>query len=397
MSGSAAFSQRGLAILISVGLASGIAFALLSAFGPPLALAQRGGTHALSNAGTGFAALVALAEADGLSVRVSRNTRPGNAGLLVLTPEDGSDPAEVARLVAARGDGPTLIILPKWLATAQPLHPGWIEHHGRLSDPTAPLARLAPGLTATAHLAGPSEHADAIGLPGADFAVPRLVQTLKPAAGLDAMLTTRDGVLLAWQSKHDLLILVDPDLVDNAGLRSLPAARSAVGLLRSLGGAKPGGVVFDVTLNGIGGGRDLLRVAFEPPFLGLTLALLGVAALAVWQAAVRFGTPALPPPAILPGKRALIDNIAALVATAGREGAMAPRYTALVAATVAQRRHAPPGLSGPALGAWLDAAGGPIRFSVLAHDASLATTAAAALASARAAYLWHQDLLHDRR
>src|SRR3546814_1463316 len=46
---------------------------------------------------------------------------------------------------------------------------------------------------------------------------------------------------------------------------------------------------FDVTLNGLGGSRSPLTLAFDPPFLAMTLALAAVALLLGWRARGRFG------------------------------------------------------------------------------------------------------------
>ena len=391
------FNRTGLTILIVVGIASAALFAFLTAYAPTLDPGQRSGAHAMSSGGTGFSALVTLTRASGTPVRLSRDAGPvGTAGLLVLTPPADADAAELARLVRARGGRPTLVILPKWATTPLPLHPGWIEQHGTVAVPQLPLKVLAPEITVVTRAAKPGERFTAAAIRGAIFPAPAIVQSLQ-GVGLDAVIVAADGnPVLAWQSKHDVFVLADPDVLDNAAMHDLGTARAAVALLRDLGGARDGGIVFDVTLNGIGGSRDLLRLALEPPFLGLTLALLATAALAVWQASIRFGTPIAAPRGIAPGKRALVDNITALIATARREGAMAPRYATLVGTAVAAQRHAPAGLTPDALGDWLDR-DGSARFGVLAHEASLVETPAAALASARALYLWQQDSLHDRR
>ncbi len=396
------FNRAALLALLAAGIVSAVAFAVLTAYAPSLDAAHAGGGHALSRAGTGFSAIVTLAAASGTPTRLSRDDRPGDAGLLVLTPEADTDPARIDRLVRARDGAPVLIILPKWATTPMVSHPVWIESRGRVDAPAAPLAKVAPGMAITARAATPGERLTAPGIAGVEVPAPPLVQTIAGPAGptgngIDAVVTAADGsTILGWQSQRDVFILADPDLLDNAAMGDLATARAGVALLRNLGAAKDGGLVFDVTLNGFGGGRDLLRLMLEPPFLGLTLALVAVAGLAVWQAAVRFGTPAAPGRAIAFGSTALIDNITALVATARREAAIAPRYAARIAARVAALRHAPPGLSDRDLAAWLDRTGGAPRFSVLAHDATLVDSPAAALASARALHRWQMEALHDR-
>ena len=393
----APFNRVALIVLFVAGLVSAVAFAVLTAYAPALDAAHSRGGHALSRAGTGFSAIVELAAASGIPTRVSRDDRPGRAGLLVLTPEADADPAAVARLVKRRDGAPTLIVLPKWATTPVATHPAWIETRGPVGKPAGPLATIAPGVGVTTRATAGGERLTSPNIEGIDLSTPTTLQRLAASAGLDPIVTAADGsVILGWQSKHELFILADPDLLDNAAMHDLATARTGIALLRNLGAAKDGGLVFDATLNGFGGGRDLVRLMLEPPFFGLTLALVAVAGLAVWQATIRFGTPAAPGRAIGFGSAALIDNITALVATARREGAIAPRYAAVVGVTVAARCHAPPELDDHDRAVWLDRLGGNPVFSALAHDATLVGSPDAALASARALHRWQMETLHDR-
>src|SRR5512137_1068177 len=110
------FNRRGLGVLIAAGLVFGVAFVLLSAFGPDLDKGRDGGAHALSPAGTGYAALVDLARAGGLQARPGRDDiSVRSAGLLLLTPAMDTAPETIKTLVRERKGAPTLIILPKWL------------------------------------------------------------------------------------------------------------------------------------------------------------------------------------------------------------------------------------------------------------------------------------------
>src|SRR3546814_10370833 len=87
----------------------------------------------------------------------------------------------------------------------------------------------------------------------------------------------------------DLYILADPDLVDNFAFASRDKARGAALLLDAIGeDANASGFAFDLTLAGFGGGRSLLRFAFVPPFIGITLCVIAAGLLALWQAWMRF-------------------------------------------------------------------------------------------------------------
>ncbi|MBL7325242.1 hypothetical protein INQ16_26855, partial [Escherichia coli] len=125
------------------------------------------------------------------------------------------------------------------------------------------------------------------------------------------------------------LIVADPDLLDNQGLKTLAGAERAMQLL-DWGDDGQRGIAVDLTLHGFGSNPNLLKLAFEPPFLPLTLCLLVAALLAGWHALLRFG-PALPEArGVAFGKRAIAENGAALLRLAGRRHRTGDRYAALI-------------------------------------------------------------------
>lgn len=386
------FNRRGLGLLIAVGLLFGVAFVLLSAFGPDLDTGRDGEAHALSTAGTGYAALVDLAKAGGLAARPGRDdTSVRSAGLLVLTPTINTAPDEITRLVRERKGAPTLVILPKWLTRRLPYPQGWVESAGTVPPEGAAmlLLPLLPKLTlADDAMPGGARVWDG-DAPGLVLTAPNNPRTI--TAAVDPVLSDAAGrVLLGWSARHNLYVLAEPDLLNNSGLAKLPAAKAAVQLLAVHGGRRPGGVVLDVTLNGLGIGQSLLRTALEPPFLALTLALVIAGLLAAWHGLMRFGTPQPAPRAIPFGKLALVDNAAGLIRMAGREADMAPRYAAVTAEAAATRLRAPVGLDAAGQAAWLAARG--TGFAHLAYDAAAASTPEDALTAAKALYRWQETL-----
>src|SRR5690606_4482042 len=120
-------------------------------------------------------------------------------------------------------------------------------------------------------------------------------------------------------------VLADPDLISTHGLKTLNGARPAAALV-SIVRPERSSVVFDLTLHGLQRARNVLRLMLEAPLLGMTLALAALAALAGFQAAVRFGRARDAGRVIALGKRGLADNTAALVRLARREHHMAARY-----------------------------------------------------------------------
>jgi hypothetical protein len=73
----------------------------------------------------------------------------------------------------------------------------------------------------------------------------------------------------------------------------------------------------------------------------------------LWAAGARFGPLAPEAPALLPGKRVLIDNTAALLSGGGHAPAMLRRYFDLAIEGVANDHRAPAGLEKKALLAWV--------------------------------------------
>jgi hypothetical protein len=226
-----------------------------------------------------------------------------------------------------------LLVAPKWMAAIDPRHPGWVMGGGldNLALAQAPL-RAAVGKidldsqagTTAATLHGVGELTDLGALPLGPIrslravSAPDATPLLDDGAGHGVLIRTAPGVL----------VLSDPDLLDNLGLADARTAGAAVALLDALDGGN-GPIVFDVSLDGLGRPRSLLGLALAPPFLGATLCLLAAAVLMGAHAAVRFGPAQAEGRALALGKAALLDNTAMLIGLARREPAMGRRYAAL--------------------------------------------------------------------
>lgn len=389
------FNRAGLGLLIALGLLFGAAFLLLSAYGPALKPGRDGGAHALSPAATGFSGISTLTMAAGLAGRAGRDEQTAAAaGLLVLTPAPDSAPGDVEALVNSRNGAPVLIVLPKWQTVPMRTHPGWVEKVGEIPPEVAaaPLRDVLPKLRVQTGAVRPNTPLRDRDGQGIVLKAPAATRTLDGTAKLDPVLADDAGqMVLGWTAKTNVYVLADPDLLNNRGLRDAAQARAAVRLLAALGGDRPGGVVFDVTLNGFGLGQSLLRTAFEPPFLALTLAMLIAGALAFWYGLMRFGAARAAPRAIAFGKVALVDNVAGMIRMAGREADVAPRYAQLVGEAVAARLHAPAGLDQRALAAWIEAR--RPGYAGLAHDAAAADGRDETLAAAQALYRWQEAVV----
>ena len=144
-----------------------------------------------------------------------------------------------------------------------------------------------------------------------------------------------------------------------------------------------------------------MRLLLEPPLLGMTLALVALAAFAGLQAAVRFGPARETGRAIALGKRALAENTASLVRMARREHHMAAPYALLVRAAVARAIGAPRTLSDGALDGFLDRVsrimGATDTYTALADQARAAKTPGDLMRVAGALYRWNQELTRARQ
>jgi len=404
------FGRRTVAGLIAAGVLLAVAFVVLGVAAPAWREGGDGGTHALSKSGTGFAGVVALARATGLPVHLSRGG--AEAGLLVLTPGPGTDPGEIVRLIRAHDNRPVLIVLPKWDTKPVDAHPGWVERIDRLAPvaQTAPLAELIPrdsrpfagarsfrpldfniGRSDGSGLLASRDRAIAGGMPVSSS------ETTIAGTALQPVLVDASGAaVLAWLPVRNTYILADADVLDNAALASPAAARAALRLLRDLGGSS--GAAFDLTLAGFARPYDLARLALTPPFLGVTLCLAAAALLAGAAAAQRFGAPQ-PGSRVLPfGTATLVDNAAALIRTAKREPAALARYADATVEAAAARLNAPAGLAGIERVAWFTGRGGAgARLAPLLTAAADATDRAAVLAAARTLFIWHKEIVDDRR
>lgn len=398
------FSPRLIAGVVAIGIVAFIALWALIALGPQLSSGNDGGGHALSKAAPGYAAIVDLAERSGSYVELRRTDEGAEYDdytmLVVLTPRHDNRPEEIADLLRKRG-GPVLVVLPKWQTMRLPgedMKPGWVSAGVARTPPVKLLppdifgklrirAEPAPAQTVRATLAGREVTA----------ALPANAQTIEGETVEVLVPGTKGGAVLSLIGDSGIYVLADPDLINNIAFASRDGARAAVTLVDAIAeDAEADGMGFDVTLNGFGGQRSLLRFAFVPPFIGITLCLIAAGLLALWQAWMRFG-PALKPDRAIPvSKAALIANSADLIRQARRELDGADAYVSSQRSAIARRLHAPEGLDEAATDAWIDRhLRGGEPFSALARRLPLARNRHEFLADAQALHDIRKDLIRD--
>ncbi len=314
---------------------------------------RNGGEHAGSTSLNGFAALAGLVEDSGYQIELSRSRAShDDYGLLVLTPPLFGDPAELTAIIEDRrenGYGPTLVILPKWVAMPVPeamqeeaeAEDGWVY----LMDVNSPFWFNQLGFAEGGELAiGATKGWNGLGMSGAlpDTAQ---VQALakQPSLEMFPLVLDSEGDVLAAEvsaayagdeyggEPWPTLVVFEPDLMNNYGMADEDRARLALSLIEtSLDSDTAMPVIFDLTLSGLGASENLLTLAFAPPFLAATLCLLLAALVIGWRAFRRFGPPVAEAEAMARGKRQLARNGAALVARVKRFNLLADPYAALM-------------------------------------------------------------------
>ena len=360
------FSARTLLCVLAVGAATFLLLLYAIGAGWDGSDERNGGAHAAANGLNGFAGLARLLEDQGHEVSLSRSeARLEDEALLVLTPQLGADAAELSRLIEARRHiGPTLLILPKWLAMPASqtpsaeapkgwvmlggaIAPGWIgdidgfggtnaavaertrweglDLSGKLPDSTKVLSMDAPRVLPLVT----DEKGDVLaGFLDDGGAYP----VLDDAAGMPA----RDAEALGLDAtRWAVVVVAEPDLLNNYGMADAVRAELAEGIVVAAKEGESLPIVFDLTVAGLASNRNLLTLAFEPPFLAATLCLILAALVIAWRAFRRFGPPVAEAPALAMGKRQLARNGGGLVERARRLHLLGPPYAALIAARIA--------------------------------------------------------------
>ncbi|MEP9400859.1 hypothetical protein [Sphingomonas sp. VNH70] len=405
MNDASPFSVRAVLVLVVGGALLLLGAILMSGFGDDMARAVGDAPAADRRDGAGFHAFQRLVAA------VQGDTAEANAidtpAILILTPTETTRPEAVKAIVDRRvalaesmaggdddeweaADGtplryPTLIILPKWQVEPIPLGGGRVRRTG-----VANVLRILPLVPASV-----AWHGEQIGDTGPvrGAAYPPLRPFAMPDRGVNAikgdgvfpLIGARDGAaVLGRIGTGDTFVLADPDTVNNRAMADIRNARAGLAMLRAIDPEHDGRAVFDRTLHYTAGDRNLVKLLFLPPFLGVTLALIAAAVLAGIAAACRFGPPRREAAVLPPGKRALIDNIVALTRLAGRTRRAGPAYADTMLEAIG--RSLSIGKAGPER---LDRV--HPGYSDIDRRLRTATTEGEALAAAQALHAWKKE------
>ncbi|MBX3462091.1 MAG: hypothetical protein KF830_02895 [Planctomycetes bacterium] len=399
-----AFSARGARFVAAAALSSLLAACWLLLFPGDGAGVRGPGAHGYSRSAIGHFGLIRLLRDLGEPVLQLRRVRDlDECGLLVLAEPRDLRRRDESRVATWLEQVPAmLLVLPKRSGEADPDQPAWLADSGLLAardvDPLlTALGRwteaLPPRLVRTEHATGWRSRWS--------WPEPVLVgpcQLLAAGEGrLEPLLECDQGVLVGRLG--DVCVLSDPDVIANHGLVRGANAELVVRLLRSLRG--PGAIVFDETLHGDAMGPGIWQVAGQFPHVLVPAHLLLVVAAVLWAACGRFGAPVPAPPALVAGKRFLIDNVAALLRRGSHHGPSLRRYGRQRMRTTAEALHAPRGLSDELCAdfviARLGDAGRAQRLAQLLGRAGRDGSVRDAVATAREIRTLTEELLHAGR
>ncbi|MFC4254319.1 DUF4350 domain-containing protein [Altererythrobacter xixiisoli] len=373
------FSARAVLILLAAGTAAFLL--LLYAIGAGWDDGNEGmmrNGHARSNGLNGYAALVDLVERRGHTVHLASSKEeltdasPVMASgdhrvaqsLLVMTPSHDADAAEIWQIINdRRHTGPTILVVPKWAAMAAPQTALSLSKRGWVMLVSSHVPEWASELDGIAGLTiEPGKDAGwrGLGLSGA-FPEPETIQHMAAADLVPLVVTGKNGAPVAayWdnygsypmledaagvgphadddvdENLWPLVIVSEPDLMNNYGLADPKRAELAMDLIETTMDGYEIDIAFDLYTAGLARNDNLLTLAIKPPFLAATLCLLFAALVIAWRGMLRFGPPVAEALTAVMGKRQLARNGAALVVRARRIHLLGPPYANMVSQRMA--------------------------------------------------------------
>jgi len=351
-------------IVIGLGAFSALSFivgVLLAVFDPAEVSVSSHDADTFSRSAIGHRGLARWLRALGVPVVISRVGTAGkataNTVLLVLEPPGDAQHDRLSRLLDDAASETIVVALPKWTGVVSTGRDDWISGVEPVADAHRDAVLKAMGLESR------STAADAGEWRWLDGPSPSPISLRSPrgldGAGLEPLLTRGDHTLIGETRRGStrLVVISDPDLLANAGLVRHAELLSA--LFGSTLGIDPGrhAVVIDETLHGHVSTASLARQLFEFPLAAVTWQALAVGVLAILAGVRRFGSVSDRPAGFERGRRALVENTAALAHHAGHDAAALTGYWSAVRDATARTLGAPAGLEGDDRLAWLARAG----------------------------------------
>ena len=350
---------------LGIVLVGALAFAVvLYWLGPGGGATNNGGGHAGGRGLNGYAGLAAMLQADGVKVNRARSKDAlKGAGLVILTPPADAKGDDIAAIINDRRYiGPTMVIAPKWRAYPEKNNPkmrrGWTrlvgtespdwknyhddlsvsfsktpaggwrgtgafaEQRGALPDDRQVQSGEGPALESLIETSGGRTLAGYVVADGNNSVLDRWIGIVSRDEGNDGEIDDSNE-----DRAFPVVLVFEPDLLNNWGLATRETGLMARRLVFAASGVDhPATATFDLTLNGLGASRNLLTLAFEPPFLAATLCFAMALFAAGWRSFNRFGPARQTQREIPLGKTVLVRNTAGLIRRAGRMRLVAGPY-----------------------------------------------------------------------
>jgi hypothetical protein len=369
------------------------------------------GASTFSRSAIGHAGIAEVLQQLGLPVVKSQYDsleKLSSGGVLVIAePRPSRQSEETLRTLLKANT--ILLVLPKWTGEPGGQKSGWLREARQrsLGDAQWAINLVAPRAEVVRESEDVKWTTNALAL------APNLVSPVQlvRGAGLRPIIGSERGMLVGEISDRNrrIWVLADPDVISNHGLARDGNAALAVAIINRLraplpgpppragegkgsakggssakggGGAKGGGpVVFDETVHGYATKpASPFLLLFRFPFVIATVQGLIAVALLLWATMARFGAAEQAPPPLQAGRSGLLQNMARLIEFTGHQGPMITRYIQETLRDVARQLHAPRGLAGDALVAWLERVGASRGVSV---DCAAVVQRADALGSTR--------------
>jgi hypothetical protein len=320
------FHRRALIWAVAVASLSLVGGALLALLGSGSGRPQGEANADVYSAGaTGHRALSELLRRLGRQVFVDEGSfhfRVETPAIQVVAEPDLNEPATARLRLMLAVSSRALLVLPKWSGKADPKKREFLASAEELPPESVAQVLELAGITGKlVRLAGPPARWSSVLEASPSLEGPQLLVT----SDLTPLIST-GGQILLGEREHlgkRLLILTDPDLIENHGLIKGDNARLAAALFARLG---DGAVVFDETVHGHVRNPSIFRALLEPPLLFATLQALFAAVLLVWAALGQQAPVRRPDPPLREGKRALIDSTAGLLRLGGHTAQALDRY-----------------------------------------------------------------------
>ena len=357
------FSRRWLAWGVGIAVTSFAIFLLLLAYGHDLEARPAPGANTFSRSALGYQGVAELLRVLGLGV-VSRQAPAGSGvgpdhPLVVAEPDPGrggGSERQGTLWEEAKGrKAPLVVVLPKWTpGEPQKGKPEWLAQVELI-----PLYQLMPAIRRLRESESPVEvgrFASAKGCRATwqsnDEPAPLkidtgdIVQLLRSEGGLEPLIQCAGGILVgrsaAADNRPQVVVIADPDLMNNHGLGRGENAAAVYQLFTRVLGAK--GVVFDETIHGFNRTPGLIAEALRFPMVLAVLQGLILLGIVLWAGMGRFGKPLPVAAGLAAGKEVLIGNTAELLTGGGHVADSASRYFQQTTRAVAGYYFLPPDL-----------------------------------------------------